>query len=189
MLALPSAEGPAATLYRQVDGTWILESDEQSSPLKTMQVFEVYGRSYRFSASSDSGLTFLATNSLELSVGQSDFSFQVSQDEEYVHLEVLCAGRTIDIGSRGHNYLLLTLARRRLADTQAGHEDAAAGWVTYEDLANDPTMAPAQLHIHIFRIRRQFAGLGFTDAPQVIERRPRVGQLRIGAPRIRIRRT
>jgi len=113
-------------------------------------------------------------------------SFSVSRDEEHVELQVRCGGRTFDMGARTHNYLLLTLARRRLADAAEGTPETSCGWIYQEDLAHDPSMAPPQLNIDVFRIRKQFAAIGVIDAANIIERRPRTRQLRIGTALITV---
>jgi hypothetical protein len=86
----------------------------------------------------------------------------------------------MEVGSRGHNYLLLTLARRRLNDAEAGLPESACGWINLEELSRDPTMAPPQLNIDVFRIRKRFATLGVIDAANLIERKPHARQLRLG---------
>jgi hypothetical protein len=187
ILALPSSDSPVATLYRQ-HGVWVLEQEHHSEPLDNKKVFEVDGRSYRFSVHESIRLTSLATGEHAFDIVNSELVFGVSQDEEFVHLEVQCGGRKIDAGSRAHNYLLLTLARRWLADREEGHVVESCGWVSYDELAHDPTMARPNINIHVFRIRKHFARLGFADAARIIERRPRLGQFRIGTTRLRIRR-
>jgi hypothetical protein len=93
------------------------------------------------------------------------------------------------MGARAHNYLLLTLARHRLKDEEEeeGMAEAACGWVYQEDLAHDPSMAPPQLNVDVFRIRRHFASVGVVDAANIIERRPRTRELRIGTRFLSIR--
>jgi hypothetical protein len=115
-------------------------------------------------------------------------SFSVSRDEEYVHLAVIHRGGAIDLGARTRNYLLLTLARRRLVDAAEGLPETTCGWVYHADLEHDPSMAPPQLNIDVFRLRKQFASVGVVDAADIIERRPRTRQLRIGTGRIAIAR-
>jgi hypothetical protein len=112
--------------------------------------------------------------------------FSISRDEEYVHLELTgCAG-TLDMGARAHNYLLLTLARRRVADAASAPSDATSGWVYQDELAHDCTMAAPRLNVDVFRIRKQFAESGVLDAANIIERRPQTRQLRIGTGRLAI---
>jgi hypothetical protein len=108
----------------------------------------------------------------------------VSRDEEYVHLKMQCGDQEFDMGARRHNYLLLTLARRRLADAASGLPDSSCGWIDQGDVAHDPTMAPPQLSIDTFRIREQFGKVGVLDAAGIIQRRPR--QIRVGTPQITI---
>jgi hypothetical protein len=47
-------------------------------------------------------------------------------------------------------------------------------------------MAPPQLNIDVHRIRKQFAEVGVLDAANIVERRPRTRQLRIGTGRLSI---
>ena len=113
-------------------------------------------------------------------IGEAHLSFEVSSDEEHVHLRMTSGRRTFDMGSRAHNYLLLTLARQRLQDQEKGLADTRCGWMLQDDLAPDPMMAPPRLNIDVFRIRRQLAARGIVDSAGIIERRPRARQLRIG---------
>ena len=185
LLALPSNDDPRATIYRNADGAWVLEQpDESTSPITNLQTFEVGGRSWRFSCSETVRNTSLATCPAVLEVRHLQLSFSVSRDEEHVHLHMSSGGRTFDMGTRTHNYFLLTLARRRLSDAAEGLADTSCGWIYQEDLAHDPTMAPPQLNIDVFRIRKHFAARGVLDAGNLIERRPRTRQLRIGTAHI-----
>jgi hypothetical protein len=43
------------------------------------------------------------------------------------------------------------------------------------------------MNVDIFRIRKQVAALGLVDAPNIIERRPRAKQLRIGVGDLEVR--
>jgi pSer/pThr/pTyr-binding forkhead associated (FHA) protein len=187
LLALPSSDDPQVTLYRRLDGSWVLERNDQANPITSMQVFELGGRPFRFCAIDSFAATSIATTAFE--VRQLELVFHVSQDEEFVKLEMIAGGDKVDLGCRGHNYLLLTLARARLADQKLGHPDPACGWVCWQDLAHDPSMAPPQLNIDVFRIRKHFARMGVSDAAEIIERRPRTGQMRLGVSQIKIHRT
>ena len=113
-------------------------------------------------------------------------SFSVSRDEEYVHLRVLQGRLTLDLGARAHHYMLLTLARRRLADAAEGCSDDACGWVSLEDVAHNPSMAPPRLNVHVWRLRKQLASGGVANAARIVERRGSTRQLRVGTGRIAI---
>ncbi len=182
LLALPSADDPRATIYRGAAGSWILEQpDESSCAIANLQVFQSVGRAWRFCCTEEvSPTSRFAFSALEMVIRQVGLSFSVSRDEEYVHLDMACAGRTVDMGARAHNFLLLTLARRRLEDAAQKLPETTCGWIYQEDLSRDASMAPPNLNIDVFRIRRQFAALGIVDAANIIERRPVTRQLRIG---------
>jgi hypothetical protein len=187
LLALPSSDEPLVTIYRS-DGSWFLEqADESIAPITNQQTFEVAGRVWRFCCAEGTTKTTLAdSSSLGLEVRHLQLSFSVSSDEEHVHLQMSCGGKTVDLGARTHNYLLLTLARRRLRDAAAGQPEGVCGWIYQDDFSHDPMMASPQLNIDVFRIRKQFAATGVVDAANIIERRPRTRQLRIGTGRISV---
>lgn len=180
LIALPSADDPRVTIYRDQEGVWVLEQAESSSPLANLQTFEVAGRGWRFCYAEDFRTTSLAPAPGDLEMRRLELAFCVSRDEEHVQLRAISGASTFDLGARAHNYLLLTLARRRLKDAAEGLPDTTSGWVDQDELAHDPTMAPPQLNIDVFRIRKQFAALGVIDAANIVERRPRTKQLRIG---------
>jgi hypothetical protein len=187
LLALPSSDDPQVTIYRS-EGSWLLEkTDESTTPMTNLQTFEVDGRRWRFCCVEGTTKTTLAdSSSLRLEVRYLELMFSVSANEEHVHLQMSCAGKSVDMGSRARNYLLLTLARHRLQDVSAGQAEAACGWVNQDDFPNDPMMASPQLNLDVFRIRKQFDAAGVVDAANIIERRPRTRQLRIGTDRLSV---
>ena len=185
LLTLPSGENPRATIYRGSDGVWILEQPDSIAPVKNLQVFEFEGRLYRFSCPEPSYETSLA-DSLPPVMSSIELRFFVSRDEEHVQLHACWGVRVLDLGDRSHNYLLLTLARRRVEDVGGGLPDSSSGWLDPEDFAHDPAMASSQLNVDVFRIRKHFAASGVPDAANVIERRARARQLRLGTGKISI---
>jgi hypothetical protein len=119
---------------------------------------------------------------------ESGLAFCVSANEEYVHLSLRIGGRAFDLGARNHNYLLLTLARRRLRDKGAGVSDDGCGWVDLDEWSHDATLCPPRLNLDVFRIRKQFAAHGVVDAHGVIERRLPTRQIRLGVAHVHIAR-
>jgi FHA domain len=126
-----------------------------------------------------------ATVADELTLATIELVFHLSRDEEFVRVALKTADRTIDLGPRAHNYLLLTLARRRLADSAEGISDAASGWIGMEECARDVGDG-ARLNIDIFRVRKQFLAVGVEDGGSIIERRPIDRQIRIGTSRLSV---
>jgi hypothetical protein len=181
LLVLPSNDDPRVTIYRDANGAWVLEQpNELILPIGNLQTFEVDRRTWRFCCNENVRTTSLGLPPEELEVRRIQLSFLVSRDEEHVQLHMTCGASSFDMGARSHNYLLLTLARRRLADAADRIDEASCGWIHQDDIAHDPTMAPPQLNIDVCRIRKQFAAVGIVDAANIIERRPRARQLRIG---------
>lgn len=179
LLALPSADDPRVTIYRGADGGWVLEhSKDDTLPLTNLQTLHIDGRPWRFCCVEDVATTALSNSRIE--VRQLRLSFSVSRDEEFVELVCEWGDRRYALGTRAHNYLLLTLARRRLAAVAEGAPAAAAGWFDQEELARALDVALPQLHNDVFRIRKQFANIGVVNAASIIERRPGTQQLRIG---------
>lgn len=191
MIPLPSSDDPLATIYRTGDGGWALErADDPVMPLSNATIFDAVGRLWRFCCADLSPSTIAPSEArprfVALRVVDIRVHFDVSTDEEHVNLRVSAADEVTDLGSRAPNYLLLTLARRRLADAARGLTDTTCGWTEVEDLARDPTMAPPRLNIDVFRIRQMFEGIGLLDAANIVERRLRARQIRIGTARISI---
>ena len=181
LLALPSNDDPRATIYRTIEGAWVIEPiDGAPTSLVHLQTFEAAGHMWRFLSPevSPSTLAIGGTIGMGLEVRKLHLHFEVSRDEEHVHLRASSGARDVDLGSRRHNYLLLTLARRRLADAAEGLPETSCGWIDTDDLAHDPTMSQVQLNVNVFRIRQQFAKVGVLDAAAIVERREQ--QLRLG---------
>ncbi len=186
LLGVPSPDDPQATIYRGTDGRWVLEQPD--APLMILDngsVFQAAGRDWRFVCPDLVINTTTAHQPVE--VDRLRLEFAVSRDEEHVELVAILGEKRFDLGSRGHNYLLLTLARQRLKDRAAGLPDTSCGWVYQDDLADELDMTVVQMNVDIFRIRKQVATLGLTDAPNIIERRPRAKQLRIGIGGLEVR--
>jgi hypothetical protein len=119
---------------------------------------------------------------MALVVSELTLAFFVSSDEEYVRL-TLVEPVARDLGERTFHYLLLTLARQRLADASRGVPPPACGWIAVDDFARDPMMTPARVSLGVFRARRQLAAAGVLDAERIVERRRGTRQIRLGSAR------
>jgi hypothetical protein len=179
LIGIPSSRSPESTLYRDLDDTWKLElPDGTVRSLSDGETLENAGRVFRFSLPN--------SNEATASVGAGSLSelpslrFSVSSDEEFVELELDYGARRVSLGSRTHNYLLLTLARALLADRAADIPDASCGWLEKGELARGLAMSPEQIDGEVFRVRKHFARHGLREAAVIIERRPRTKQLRLG---------
>lgn len=182
-ITLPSDDGTTALcmIHRVKDGVWQLDHPERPSRfIDDGQIFEIDGALYRFSCPQALGAT-VAESPEERAV----IAFRVSSDEEFIELSLRYASHVVPLGSRSHNYLLLVLARARLADIAAGLDEANAGWVYKNELADALATTPQQVDGEVFRIRANFAQHS-GESGRVIERRPRTTQLRLGFSEIEI---
>lgn len=183
VLAVPSADHVEVTLYQITTGEWQIERQDGSSvTIHDNTVFAADGRSWRFCCPSIVAQTQVIGHQHLLQ--QSVFVIGVSQDEEHVELKAKCGGQDLELGTRSHNYLLLTLARARIAEIQDGVPEPTSGWIYQDDLAMDQ----GQLNVEVFRLRKQLESAGFVDAVNIIERRPSTKQIRVGATKFEIRR-
>jgi len=181
ILALPSVQDPRATLYRGTNGVWRLElTDESVATIRNQQRFQIDDDEWRFCC--PQLVVPTAGIIIPREMRQLTLRFKVSTDEEHVALGVHFDGTVVDLGSRNHNYLLLTLARERIADRDRGLPDTGCGWIYQDKLLHALQISQIQLNIDVFRIRKQFGSLGVVDAASVVERRPRTKQLRVGTP-------
>lgn len=183
VLAIPSSEDPQAMVYTDAQGLWYLERPEEPVVvLVNDQLFQAGGRSWRFKCPELPVRTAAMDMAHEMRALQ--LRFAVSRDEEHVEVKAEGWGQTYDLGSRSHHYLLLTLARERLQDISNGIPDGGSGWMYQDDLLDALNVPATHLNIEVFRIRKQFETLDVVDPANVIERRPRMKQLRLGVSKI-----
>jgi hypothetical protein len=185
VLGIPDDDDPEMSLLRDHRGSWHAERlDGEGLELQDGTVFEAAGRQWQFTLGDGIGPTSVLPN--PQCPCPIFLRFSVSKDEEYVELRAEQEGRTIEIGSRAHNYLLLTLARFRLQDAGRDILSSARGWTYVEDLERALKTTAIRINTDVFRIRQHFAKLGLGNAVNIIERRHRAKQLRIGTESVQI---
>ncbi len=184
IIGLPSSSSPECTLFQQQDGSWQVEHENGVvEPLVDGQVLDVGGRRFRFCWGTSSSVT--ETLSVRED-GAPTLAFSVSSDEDFVELSLEYGERRVSLGSRSHNYLMLTLARRLLADRAAALPEASCGWMDKDELADGFKITPPQVDGEVFRIRKHFSQHGLAESTTIIERRPRTKQIRLGIAQVRI---
>ena len=115
------------------------------------------------------------------SLDELTFLFHTSLDEESTQLIMQSGEQAIDLLTRSHHYLTLTLARQRAKDMEAGLDDSEQGWVYAELLAKDLGLEASHLNIQIYRIRKQFVDAlnNSCESSNIIERK--AGKLRLAS--------
>ncbi|MEO8183502.1 MAG: FHA domain-containing protein [Deltaproteobacteria bacterium] len=184
VVGIPSEETPSATVYANSSGVWCLETEDgRTVALQSGTRFEVADQPWRFCCPevvASTVSTGAASRTEELTL-----RFLVSRDEEYVELRVEWSDRVLHLGSRSHNHLLLTLARARLKDLAAGEPVTSCGWVYKDDLVS-AFESPQRIDNEVFRVRQHFARLVPDAGAEIVERRARTRQLRVGIHRLLI---
>jgi len=174
-LALPAVE-PIVAVYQAGDA-WVLERDGVTTVAVDRSVVDAGGLWRLYLPRAADGTW---EDGAVAVVAQLRLRFVVSRDEEEVELIAWVGERRIDLQIRAHHYPLLVLARRRLADAQAGVAAAEQGWLRQDDLRVMLRMGEDHLGICIHRARAQLGKAGLADAAALVERRPGTRLLRIG---------
>jgi hypothetical protein len=117
-------------------------------------------------------------------LGNLTLRFEVSLDEEHVRIVARFGPHELDLGERVHHYLLLTLARQRLADREAGVPEAEEGWLVASDLHRMLATDRVKMNVEIFRARKQLEKAGILDAADIVERRAE--RIRLGLRSVEI---
>jgi hypothetical protein len=177
-LVLPSELDPRIVLFRDSDGTWQFEDGDAIRVVADDQTLLVDDELWRLRTEAPVVETYQSCSG---AVDDLQLHFRVSADEEHVEVRAELAGHSTLIPSRVHHYLLLTLARARLAEMQQNPlATATHGWVHPEQLSKMLRKSAMHINVEIYRARQQFAELGFTGAVKIIERRRDTGEIRLG---------
>jgi hypothetical protein len=186
LIALPDPEQPEVSIYRNADGAWMAEGPDGTWFPEREEVVNAGGRGFRFEPG---GVVNATTGPRPTRMTPSSIALElaVTRNEEQVEITIVHNGTRVVLKPRAHGYLLLTLARARLADLDDASLGASShGWVDHARLLKMLATTPAQLALDIYRARRQFDAAGVLDAAQVIERRAASRELRIGVEKLTI---
>jgi hypothetical protein len=180
MIALPSVDAPEVTAFQLADQSWVVEEAGVLRPLSSKTGVVAANTSWTIHLPTpEDGTVEVVPVLLKPKVSDIGLRFRVSRNEENVEVSIDHAQGTIILPARAHSYLLLTLARRRIADSESLPE-SERGWVHRDDLARMLAMDGSHLYVYILRARKQFADAGVSDAVHIIERRQGSCELRIG---------
>jgi hypothetical protein len=183
---LPNEEAPEVTLFMSPAGQWICESESGISILTSGDMVGTQDGVWQFvEAKSVAPTVFIETRN-ETDCSAIEIQFEVSQNEEHVALKFKMDDKEYDLGERNHHYLLLLLARQRLADKAAGYDLSEQGWVEKDRLSQMLGQSETHINIQVYRFRKQIIkALPQTlILPQVIERRS--GEIRFVYDNIQI---
>jgi hypothetical protein len=182
LLALPDANEPRVVMYEEADGAWALELDGEPVALGEPPRVTIGDRAWALHLPASSRteevlptLDGAATPRLE----NLALRFTPSADQEQVDAHLEWPGGALALSSRAHLFLMLELARARLADVAAGVRPSEAGWRYVDDLQRSLRLEPSVLCLHLFRAREQLTQAGVEGAGRLFERRRQSGQIRL----------
>jgi hypothetical protein len=179
LLTLPDSDEPAACIYPDPHGAWVCDRDGEPAILDDRAILTIDNVAWRVHLPTACQATSQDEGQLLLVAGLR-LRLAFSRDEEQVEAIAFAGQRRLDLQVRAHNYLLLVLARRRLADASTGIADGEQGWIRQDDLLRMLRMDENHLNISVHRARTQLGRLGVADAASLIERRSGIRQLRVG---------
>lgn len=180
LLALPSVEQPLLTVHRDEHGSWVADIDGELMPVTDQERVTVCQRRFILCLPQDlAGTAPLRPFGGRL-VAELSITFRTSSDLEHIELDVRVDGKVKRFAARTHNEMLLVLARAYLRDAARSIAPSDCGWMYLDELCRSVALDRERLNIDVYRLRRQFAELGLVDPANIIERRPRSKQLRIG---------
>lgn len=181
LLVLPNPEHPEVSIYEDATGWWVDAGDERPRRLEDRGRVQTSVGVWTVQLPSVSEGTPLMR--LQLALENVDLLFEVSRDEERVHITLVARGVEIPIPPREHGYVLLTLARARAEDEDRAPDER--GWRDRDALQRMLALDANALNVAIHRARQQMSSFGLQGAARLVEVRRR--QRRLGTERFRIR--
>ena len=187
-LSLPTTDQPLATIYAQSTGRWVVEGPDAVRPVSHRELIVVQSMAWRIFLP-DVQRETRESGDRPLGIREIGLHFSVSSDEEDVEITLRSGMREEQLRQRSHSYLLLTLARERLAD-QARDDVAEVeeGWVYRDDLCKMLRVSKSVMFLQIHRARKQLEAAGVAGAFDLVERRAGSGQLRLGVAQLDVQR-
>jgi hypothetical protein len=188
LLVLPDYSAPVACVYEDADGLWWVEVGDEARLAVDQETIST-GQPWVLSipppipnVNTTTTMRIVPTLTLDLVT----LFFRHSADEEHVEMWIAHDGGETPPVTRAYQYALLTLARARIRDRDAGLPPPEQGWLYVEKLLTMLKMDAERLNVDIHRARKELAQLGIMDAGAIVQRRPSTRQIRLGTDRVEI---
>ncbi len=167
---LPNEDNPEITIYMGMDGDWVCESDAGLSGIKSGDLVGTQDCIWQFHEGLSSAKTKVIEDESPVSPTKVKSVFDVSQDEEHVSLTIKVNEHENNFGQRIPHYLVLLLARKRVADKAAGIDDREQGWMKKDLLSRMSGLDENYINIQVFRFRKSLLEV-FPMCLEFIEKR------------------
>ncbi len=182
MLFLPDDLHPEVSVFEDAAGHWVVEDKDTRRLIEDGEEIAVGDERWVISLSGPLPQTVGVPSDDPLALENISLQLVESRNGDFVTVNILHGGKKTQISSINPFYLLVVLARARLADRDPAPEER--GWIDREELCKMLGTTPQRLNVDVFRIREKFADAGIRGAPNIVERRP--GDLRIGVERVEV---
>lgn len=190
-LYLPGPEDPECLIRQDGSDRWFLRTFEDARIRRVHDGEEIVfaGRRAVLSLPVIRERTRRAGNTVRR-LADIGLRFRVSLDEEHVDVSVVHGDAVIKLRTRAHGYLLLTLARNRLSDSENEQlPESEHGWTHAGDLAGQLGLTKRRFNLYVYRAKRQVADEAeLLDFEGLVERRTDAAQIRLGLGRLEIER-
>lgn len=189
LLGLPSDDDPRLTVSLGVRG-WSIEDGSQVRLLADQEIIEFGNERWQVELppiTDDIAETGTQREQPLIDVRDLVLELRVTADREDISATAVVDGRAYPMPNRSHHELLLLLVEARIASQQQGSSEEEAGWMTLDEATRSAAVGINKLNLDIFRLRREFEGLGLRDPRQLIERREARREIRVGTGKLTVR--
>lgn len=175
---LPNQQHCEMSITRNNDN-WVLEHKHQQRSLHDGDWLTIEKQKWQLVLTDTANSTMVVQDD-KLQLSEIQLQLHTSLDEETTTAKLVSHLGEVDLKSRSHHYLLLLLARQRVADTNNHIDTTECGWVYMDHLTEMLGIPETLINIQIYRARKQLetALNGDIDGKELIERRS--GKIRIG---------
>jgi hypothetical protein len=186
---LPSDDDPRLTVCLGLRG-WSIEDGSQVRLLVDQETIEFGRERWQVElppVTDDIAETGTQREQPLIDVRELALELHVTADREDISAVATVDGRAFQMPNRSHHELLLLLVEARLSAQTQGLPEADAGWMTLDEATRSAAVGINKLNLDIFRLRREFEGLGLRDPRQLVERREARREIRVGTGKLLVR--
>jgi hypothetical protein len=186
LVGLPSDDEPLLTVCLGAQG-WSVEEGSQVRLLADQEVIQFGQERWQVEippVTDDIAETGTQREQLLIDAKELQLELKVSADREEIVVIATVDGRSYSLPNRAHHELLLLLVEARIAAKNQGVIDEEAGYMTLDEAIRSTAVGINKINLDIFRLRREFEGLGLRDPRQVIERRDARREFRVGTGKL-----
>jgi FHA domain len=188
LVGLPSDDEPLLTVSLGVYG-WSVEEGSQVRQLNDQEIIQFGQERWQVELppiTDDIAETGTQREQPMIDAKDLVLELRVSSDREGILVTATVDGRSYSLPNRAHHELLLLLVEARIFAQRQGVPEDEAGYMTLDEAIRSTAVGINKINLDIFRLRREFEGLGLRDARQVVERRDARREFRVGTGRLTV---